>query len=96
MEVRLSSSKKIVVTMFVGLLTLEGLTMVYGFDYGSALDKTLLFFEAQRAGPLPYNNRVKWRANSAMRDGHSQGVSVFMRYFNIISCLIFSEYYSVY
>ncbi|CAO2814097.1 unnamed protein product [Amaranthus hypochondriacus] len=82
MEVRLSSSKKIVVTMFVGLLTLEGLTMVYGFDYGSALDKTLLFFEAQRAGPLPYNNRVKWRANSAMRDGHSQGVDLVGGYYD--------------
>ena len=29
------------------------------FDYGDALGKTILFFEAQRSGKLPSNNRLK-------------------------------------
>uniref|UniRef100_A0A803LRV7 Endoglucanase n=1 Tax=Chenopodium quinoa TaxID=63459 RepID=A0A803LRV7_CHEQI len=53
-----------------------------GVDYGDALDKTLLFFEAQRAGKLPYENRVKWRKDSAMRDGYAQGVDLVGGYFD--------------
>lgn len=47
-----------------------------GFDYGSAVDKSLLFFEAQRSGKLPFNQRIKWRADSGLRDGFLQGVSL--------------------
>ena len=38
------------------------------YDYGSVIEKSLLFFEAQRSGPLPDDNRVPWRADSAMGD----------------------------
>ncbi|CAH2057994.1 unnamed protein product [Thlaspi arvense] len=38
-------------------------------DYGDALTKTLLYFEAQRSGKLPSNQRVSWRGDSALRDG---------------------------
>ena len=37
--------------------------------YGEALTKTLLYFEAQRSGKLPSNQRVNWRGDSALRDG---------------------------
>ena len=76
MEFRLCSRPHYIIVVFLGLLALEAITMVSGFDYGDALDKTLLFFEAQRAGKLPYENRVKWRKDSAMRDGYAQGVSI--------------------
>ncbi|KAM7275617.1 hypothetical protein ACFE04_017483 [Oxalis oulophora] len=44
------------------------------FDYGDALSKSLLYFEAQRSGRLPYNQRVKWRDHSGLTDGLEQGV----------------------
>ena len=39
----------------------------YGF--ADALDKSLLFYEAQRSGPLPYDDmRITWRKDSALDD----------------------------
>lgn len=50
-------------------------TTATGFDYGEALDKSLLFLEAQRSGKLPTNDmRVEWRGDSGLKDGYSQGV----------------------
>ena len=31
------------------------------FNYGEALQKAILFYEAQRAGTLPESNRLNWR-----------------------------------
>lgn len=47
-----------------------------GFSYREALTKSLLFFEAQRSGKLPADQRVKWRGDSALKDGYDQGVSL--------------------
>lgn len=33
------------------------------FNYGEALQKAITFYEAQRAGDLPTNGRIPWRAN---------------------------------
>ena len=38
------------------------------YDYADALEKSLMFYEAQRSGPLPPDNRIDWRADSAMED----------------------------
>jgi len=43
-------------------------------DYGTALTKSLLFFEGQRSGVLPPNQRVTWRGDSALKDGQDAGV----------------------
>ncbi|CAL1400021.1 unnamed protein product [Linum trigynum] len=32
-------------------------------DYGQVLSKSILFFEAQRSGFLPHNQRVTWRGS---------------------------------
>ncbi|KAK9095735.1 hypothetical protein Sjap_021232 [Stephania japonica] len=40
-------------------------------NYTLALHKALMFFNAQRSGPLPKHNNVSWRGNSGMRDGLS-------------------------
>ncbi|MFM7528949.1 MAG: glycoside hydrolase family 9 protein, partial [Nodosilinea sp.] len=37
-------------------------------NYADALAKSFLFYEAQRSGQLPVNNRVSWRRNSALGD----------------------------
>lgn len=45
-----------------------------GHDYRDALRKSILFFEGQRSGKLPPDQRLKWRGDSALRDGFSAGV----------------------
>ncbi|XP_011623034.1 endoglucanase 13 [Amborella trichopoda] len=51
-------------------------------DYGEALDKSLLYFEAQRSGKLPTSQRVLWRGDSALSDGHSVGVDLTGGYYD--------------
>lgn len=43
-------------------------------DYVQALSKSILFFEAQRSGYLPHNQRVTWRGHSGLQDGKASGV----------------------
>lgn len=43
-------------------------------DYGQALTKSILYFEAQRSGYLPSTQRVQWRSNSGLDDGKADGV----------------------
>ena len=43
------------------------------FNYGEALQKSLFFYEAQRAGALPATNRLNWRGDSALQDGADVG-----------------------
>lgn len=50
--------------------------------YGQALKVSLLFYEAQRSGPLPGNNRVKWRKSSALKDGQDKGVNLVGGYYD--------------
>ncbi|GAU32614.1 hypothetical protein TSUD_71620 [Trifolium subterraneum] len=45
-----------------------------GHDYGQALSKSIMFFEAQRSGVLPHNQRVSWRSHSGLQDGKASGV----------------------
>jgi endoglucanase len=43
-------------------------------DYGDALHKSILFFEGQRSGRLPPDQRLRWRQDSALHDGATAGV----------------------
>ncbi|KAI3971329.1 hypothetical protein MKX01_008173 [Papaver californicum] len=43
-------------------------------DYADALTKSILFFEGQRSGKLPGNQRMTWRKDSALNDGSLVGV----------------------
>ncbi|KAL5759121.1 hypothetical protein ACOSP7_017642 [Xanthoceras sorbifolium] len=52
------------------------------FNYMEALDKTLLFLEAQRSGKLPPTQRVKWRGDSGLKDGFLQGVDLVGGYYD--------------
>ncbi|KAM7265781.1 hypothetical protein ACFE04_003464 [Oxalis oulophora] len=40
-------------------------------NYSLALNKTLMFFDAQQSGKLPEHNDVSWRGNSCLKDGDS-------------------------
>lgn len=59
--------------LLLGVLHLESAAAT-DFTYGEALDKTLMFFEAQRSGKLPETQRVNWRGDSGLKDGLAQGV----------------------
>jgi len=48
-------------------------TFAQTFNYAEALQKSMFFYECQRSGQLPADNRVTWRANSAMSDGSDVG-----------------------
>ena len=43
------------------------------YNYGDVLGKSILFYEAQRSGRLPLNNRIHWRKDSALGDGRDVG-----------------------
>ncbi|XP_077219614.1 endoglucanase 13-like [Tasmannia lanceolata] len=59
--------------VLVGLFGLDP-ALVCAFDYGDALEKSLMFFEAQRSGKFPTDQSVKWRGDSGLEDGFLQGV----------------------
>ncbi|MDU0292851.1 glycoside hydrolase family 9 protein [Saccharothrix longispora] len=46
------------------------------FNYGEALQKSIWFYDAQRSGDLPADNRVNWRGDSALRDGADVGLDL--------------------
>ncbi len=43
------------------------------FNYGEALQKSILFYYAQRSGDLPDTNPLPWRGDSALNDGSDVG-----------------------
>jgi endoglucanase len=43
------------------------------FRYGEAIQKSFLFYEAQRSGNLSNDNRIQWRGDSALNDGSDVG-----------------------
>lgn len=50
-------------------MILENQSLTNGkFNYGEALQKSFLFYGAQRSGELPSNNRIDWRNDSALGD----------------------------
>lgn len=46
------------------------------YNLNEVLHKSILFYEAQRSGTLPANQRVKWRGNSGLKDGCDIGVDM--------------------
>lgn len=59
--------------LIIGLL--PNLAFASSHNYGEALSKSFLFYEAQRSGYLPHDQRVQWRGNSGLLDGKASGVS---------------------
>uniref|UniRef100_A0A7N0ZRV5 Endoglucanase n=1 Tax=Kalanchoe fedtschenkoi TaxID=63787 RepID=A0A7N0ZRV5_KALFE len=65
----------------MSLALLEAASGQYGFDYGEALSKSILFFEGQRSGKLPPTQRMKWRGDSALHDGFESHVDLVGGYY---------------
>ncbi|KAJ4952006.1 hypothetical protein NE237_028838 [Protea cynaroides] len=51
-------------------------------DYANALDKSILFFEGQRSGNLPSDQRLTWRGDSGLSDGSSYHVDLVGGYYD--------------
>ncbi|CAI9772656.1 unnamed protein product [Fraxinus pennsylvanica] len=64
--------------VLIGILPLA----LGGPDYGEALTKSILFFEAQRSGYLPSNQRIQWRGHSGLSDGKINGVDLVGGYYD--------------
>ena len=69
------SCKSTSVFCLVVLLLFRGL-LASNMDYRAALRKSLLFYEAQRSGKLPPNQRVQWRGDSGLQDGQTDHVTL--------------------
>ncbi|CAN6340421.1 unnamed protein product [Urochloa humidicola] len=74
------------VVALLGLLALASVVGMAsgagGHDYALALKKSILYFEAQRSGVLPPNQRVTWRENSGLFDGKANGVDLVGGYYD--------------
>ncbi|MEU6854703.1 glycoside hydrolase family 9 protein [Actinacidiphila alni] len=46
------------------------------YNYAEALQDSMLFYEAQRSGKLPSDNRVSWRGDSDLTDGADVGLDL--------------------
>ncbi len=46
------------------------------YNYAEALQDSMLFYESQRSGALPADNRVSWRGSSDLNDGKDVGVDL--------------------
>jgi len=54
----------------------EGIAGTGDFNYGEALQMSLLFYELQRSGDLPEETRCNWRGDSALNDGQDHGLDL--------------------
>ncbi|KAH7525254.1 hypothetical protein FEM48_Zijuj06G0205600 [Ziziphus jujuba var. spinosa] len=68
----MSSNISLVALCMFCLIMIHGVSSA--INYGEALTKSLLFYEAQRSGKLPSNQRVQWRGDSGLRDGTGDNV----------------------
>lgn len=57
-------------------LWLPPLLIAGSYDYGQVLGLSFKFYEAQRSGKLPANNRIKWRGDSGLTDRAPDGRDV--------------------
>ena len=60
----------------------EVLSVAAAYDYRQVLRSSLLFYEAQRSGRLPPDQRVTWRRDSALNDRGGRGEDLTGGYFD--------------
>lgn len=51
-------------------------TEATAYNYGEALQKSIMFYELQRSGKLPEDKRDNWRGDSALTDGSDVGLDL--------------------
>ena len=60
----------------------EGVEGTGNYNYGEALQKSLLFYELQRSGELPENTRCNWRGDYGLTDGADNGIDLTGGYYD--------------
>ena len=71
--------KKALIGLMVSIIVVASSTPVVSQttkNYGEALQKSILFYEAQQAGKLPEWNRIPWRDDATLEDGADVGVDL--------------------
>nr|AMH40375.1 glycoside hydrolase family 9 [Peruphasma schultei] len=66
----------------VVLVSVISIAVAGSYDYKDVLQKSLLFYEAQRSGKLPADQKVKWRKDSALKDKGQNGEDLTGGYFD--------------
>lgn len=69
------------VALFAGFCMLAACSHAQ-YNYGEVIGKSLLFYEAQRTGRLPSNNRIPWRGDSFLNDRGQNGEDLTGGYFD--------------
>ncbi|CDY41954.1 BnaA01g05260D [Brassica napus] len=69
----------LILTVFVLLLLVP---TVIPHNYSDALHKSILFFEGQRSGRLPRQQRMLWRGDSALKDGENLNTDLVGGYYD--------------
>lgn len=54
----------------------EGREQTSEFNYGEALQKSILFYDLQRSGKLHEDSRTNWRGDSCLNDGSDVGLDL--------------------
>ncbi|KAF9617183.1 hypothetical protein IFM89_034334 [Coptis chinensis] len=70
------------VLLVLGVVIFKGTSQQVRPNYADALSKSILFFEGQRSGVLPSSQRMTWRKDSALYDGHDVGVDLTGGYYD--------------
>mgnify|MGYP000347917013 CR=1 FL=1 len=65
-----------VLSLMAAFLVPHSPTLAASFNYGEALQKSIIFYEMQRSGKLPDDNRVNWRGDSGLEDGSDAGLDL--------------------
>mgnify|MGYP003308982899 CR=1 FL=1 len=69
-------------TIALLILSLIAFSEAKSQDYARHLELSLLFYECQRAGPLPKENRIYWRHDSMLDAGEDVGLDLTGGYYD--------------
>lgn len=74
------------------LRSLRNRRLLENHDYKDALAKSILFFEGQRSGKLPPNQRMTWRSNSGLSDGSALDVNGSISSVSLLMLFLFYDW----
>jgi hypothetical protein len=70
------SSFIVIASMICSVITIPKVNAATSYNYGEALQKSIMFYEFQRSGELPDDIRNNWRGDSALTDGADVGLDL--------------------
>ncbi|KAK7385250.1 hypothetical protein VNO78_30964 [Psophocarpus tetragonolobus] len=73
---------KVWLLVTIAMMAIISVTKATSINYSDALAKSILFYEGQRSGLLPHSQRMKWRKNSALQDGHDINMDMVGGYYD--------------